>query len=95
MAIDSTAKKASLINFALPFLILGPILDGVFGTAEQQHLLHLYTGIAADPPASAALAVIRAYVYAGPQELQVYAGPQRLSVHAGAPSGQVWIGDET
>lgn len=52
MAIDSTAKKASLINLGTPWLVIGPILDGTFGTAEQQHLLHLYTGIAAAAPSA-------------------------------------------
>ena len=50
MAIDSNAKKASLLNFGTPFYVIGPLLDGSLDTGEQLHLLHLYSGLAPEEP---------------------------------------------
>lgn len=51
MAIDTTEKKLSLLNFGLPFWRTLPEGDGSIGQGDRQHLLGLYAGIlAAAPP---------------------------------------------
>lgn len=45
MAIDTTEKKLSLLNFGLPFWRTLPESDGTIDQDDKQHLLGLYSGI--------------------------------------------------
>jgi hypothetical protein len=49
MAIDTAAKRASVLGFALvPLLLVPP--DGVIDQGDRQTLLHLYSGVLAGAP---------------------------------------------
>ena len=74
MAIDTTTKKLSLINFGSPWVSSLPEPDGSLATADLQHLLGLYGGIAVGAPVvtrTAPVVVAALGVYAaGPVALQ-------------------------
>lgn len=47
MAIDTPTKRASALNFGLPFNRALPVPDGTVGQADRQHVLGMYGGILA------------------------------------------------
>lgn len=53
MAVDTKAKRFSMLNFGSISTDLLPDPDGTIGQADRQHLLDLYGGILAAAPAAA------------------------------------------
>lgn len=47
MAIDTAEKRMSALNFGLPWFRVLPEVDGGIEADDRQHLLGLYSGIAA------------------------------------------------
>lgn len=50
MAVDTAAKRYSLVGLAAPVPSLLPIPDGTVEAADRAHLLWLYSGIALGTP---------------------------------------------
>jgi hypothetical protein len=50
MAIDTRAKRASMMQFGHPFIVHMIIPDGTIIQADRQHFLALYAGILVDAP---------------------------------------------
>ena len=47
MAIDTAAKRGSVLNFCNPFDHIMPIPDGSINAADRQNLIGMYSGILA------------------------------------------------
>lgn len=47
MAVDTTEKKLSLLQFGKPFVVTLPVGDGTIDQGDRQHLISLYSGILA------------------------------------------------
>jgi hypothetical protein len=45
MAVDTAAKRASLVGYGLPFRLALPFADAAIGLGDRQHLVGLYSGI--------------------------------------------------
>jgi hypothetical protein len=67
MAIDSAAKRFSVINLLMPFRGSDPLPDGSVGAPDRLHLALLYCGIAAGLPISALVFMTAMHVW-GPLE---------------------------
>lgn len=47
MAVDTAAKRMSLVGYGMPFRLALPAPDGTIGQGDRQHLAGLYSGILA------------------------------------------------
>ena len=48
MGVDTKEKRLSFLNFGLPWWSTLPETDGAIDSDDRLHLLHLYSGIAAE-----------------------------------------------
>lgn len=79
MAIDTAAKQMSMLNFGDGrTAIVLPIPDGAYDSADRQHLLDCYSGIAF--AAAAATAIITGTAGDGITEAEVVAGGETIII---------------
>lgn len=90
MAVDTKAKRFSMLNFGGESLVLiDP--DGTVGVPDRLHFLNLYSGIAADAP-SVEVALTTAFP---PDTLTLSAETADTYAFAIIPRDQVSLTDET
>jgi len=58
MAVDTKAKRMSVIGLALPVPTLLPVANNTISAADRLHLLWLYAGIAAQTPVTFVVSAI-------------------------------------
>ena len=51
MAIDSRDKRAGAVMMGIPFIVIAPLADGTIGSADRQHIAHVYPGVLASEAA--------------------------------------------
>ena len=84
MAIDTTGKKLSLINYMRVDMIALPEGDGSFNEADKLHFLNLYSGISAAAVVLGPYCVIAGEVFiAGAIAAEVFV--------AGRVAGEVFV----
>lgn len=97
MAIDSKAKRLSILNVNLPWHYTLPDPDGSFSQGDRQHLLHHYSGLAFDAPVADVATYPGAVTFArlGPGSVTTaVVGPASVSV-ASLGLGSVGVGAKT
>ena len=92
MAIDTNGKKASLLNLGTPWYVLGPLVS-TFSQDEQQHLLHLYSGILAQTSSLLSIIFLKCSDVR-PATLVSDARPATKTSDV-RPSTQAWIVEES
>ena len=50
MAVDTAEKRASVIQFAMPLVMVLPVPSGTIAEPERAHLVDMYAGIPAALP---------------------------------------------
>lgn len=75
MAVDTAAKRFSLIGFGSPVPRMLPIADGTLSAADRAMLLYLYHGLSLGAVAEAP--TIAATVY-GPTNIAIAYGPVNI-----------------
>ena len=62
MAIDTRAKRFSMLNFGLPPTLALFEADGTVDADDRAHMLNLYAGIALDAPVAVVASIYRALI---------------------------------